>query len=123
MTADDKRALFHWYEMTLGEVPRSVRLLAVHDPDYLKAWRAKLEATLRGALPKQLLPYILIHYNVNRGFKDGIREAVLLGRAWGMTKAQVTHAMTFAVGYMAGIDALYIVDDAVGDLLVEDEWG
>jgi hypothetical protein len=88
----------------------------------LKAWRAKLEGALRGALPKQVLPYIMIHHNVNRGFTGGVREAVLLGRAWGMTKAQVTHAITFATGYMAGIDALYIVDDAVGELLDAD-WG
>ncbi len=122
MSARDRRALFDWYEQLIGEVPRSVRLLARHNPDYLKAWRAKLEGALRGALPKQLLPYIMIHHNVNRGFADGIREAVLLGRAWGMTKAQVTHSITFATGYMAGIDALYIVDDAVGELLDAD-WG
>jgi hypothetical protein len=120
MSDQDRQALFTWYERTIGEVPRSVALLAKLNPDYLKAWRAKLEGTLRGALPKQLLPYILIHYNVNRGFADGIREAVLLGRAWGMTKAQVTHAITFATGYMAGIDALYLVQDAVGELLDAD---
>jgi hypothetical protein len=117
MSAADEQALFGWYERTIGEVPRSVRFLARNNPDYLKAWRAKLEGALRGALPKQLLPYVLIHSDVNRGFADGIREAVLLGRAWGMTKADVVHAITFATGYMAGIDALYVVDDAVGELL------
>jgi hypothetical protein len=121
MTARDEQALFDWYERTIGEVPRSVRFLARHNADYLKAWRAKLEGAFRGALPKQLLPYILVHYNVNRGFTDGIREAVQLGRAWGMTKPQVVHAITFAVGYMAGVDALYAVDEAVGDLL-DGEW-
>jgi hypothetical protein len=120
MSAKDERALFDWYEATIGEVPRSVRFLARHNPDYLKAWRAKLEGAMRGALPKQLLPYLLIHYNVNRGFADGIREAVLLGRAWGMKKAHVVHAITFATGYMAGVDALSIVDDAVGELLDAD---
>jgi hypothetical protein len=121
MTDQDRSALFAWYEETIGEVPRSVQFLARHNPDYLKAWRAKLEGTLRGALPKQVLPYIMIHFNVNRGFREGIREAVLLGRAWGMSKAHVVHAISFATGYMAGLDGLYAVDDAVGDLL-DTEW-
>jgi hypothetical protein len=121
MTERDKRALFTWYEETIGEVPRSVQFLARHNPDYLKAWRAKLEGTLRGALPKQVLPYIMIHFNVNRGFGDGIREAVLLARAWHMTKAQVIHAISFATGYMAGLDGLYAVDGVLGDLL-DGDW-
>jgi hypothetical protein len=121
MTEHDRRALFSWYEKTIGEVPRSVRFLDRHNPDYLKAWRAKLEGTLRGALPKQVLPYILIHFNVNRGFGPGIREGVLLGRAWGMSKDQVVHAIAFGTGYMAGLDGLYAVEDAVGDLL-EADW-
>jgi hypothetical protein len=121
MSAADRAALFEWYERTIGELPRSVLFLAKYDPEYLKAWRGKLEGTLRGALPKQLLPYMWIHYNVNRGFKDGIREAALLGRAWGMTKAQVSHAVTFATGYMTGLDGLYVADEAIGALL-EEEW-
>lgn len=120
MSSRDEQMLFDWYEATIGEVPRPVRFLARHNPDFLKASRAKLEGTLRGALPKQVLPYVLIHYNVNRGFADGVREAVLLGRAWGMTKAQVVHAITFATAYVAGLDAVHVVDVAVGDVLDAD---
>jgi hypothetical protein len=119
LSAADEQALFAWYEATVGEVPRSVRVLARHAPDVLKGWRAKLEATLRGALPKQVLPYVLIHFNVHRGFADGLREAVLLARAWNMTQAQVSHAIGLAVTFGAGVDAAYVVDDAVGDLLQE----
>jgi hypothetical protein len=67
-----------------------------------------------------MLPYIMLHHDVNRGFAGGIREATLLGRAWGMTKAQVVHAITFAACAVAGTDALYVVDDAVGEIL--DSW-
>lgn len=116
-TADDKRKLFSWYEQTIGEVPRSVQFLAKHNPTYLKADRGKLEGTMRGALPKQLLPFMLLHYNMNRGFKDGMREAALLGKAWGMTKAQLFHALTIGVGYMTGLEGLYIAEEAVGDIL------
>jgi len=117
MSTEDKRALFDWYEATIGEVPRSVLFLARHDPLVLKGWRCKLEGTMRGALPKQMLPYILINYNTHRGLADGLREAVLLGRAWGMTSAQMSHAVTFAVGFGAGLDAVYVVDRAIGGLL------
>lgn len=120
MSATDRENLFGWYEKNIGEVPRSVQLLDKYNPAYLKAWRAKLEGALRGALPKQILPYTMLHYNINRGFRDGIREAALLGRSWGMTQAQVAHAVTFSTGYIAGMDALYIVDEAIGDLL--DDW-
>lgn len=117
---DDKNALFSWYERNLGEVPRSVRMLARYNPAYLKAYRARVERTMRGALPKQLLPYMELHYNMNRGFEDGIREAALLGRGWGMTRAEVMHAVTFGTGYMAGLEGLNIVDRAIGDVL--DSW-
>ncbi len=120
MTAADREALFGWYERTVGEVPRSVQLLEKYNPTYLKANRAKLEGAIRGGLPKQLLPYMLIHYNINRGFAGGIREWTLIGKAWGMSKAQVVHAITFATGYMTGVDGLYIVDDAIGSIL--EEW-
>jgi hypothetical protein len=122
LTEADRDALFGWYESTIGEVPRSVQLLARHNPTFLKAWRHKLEGTLRGALPKQALPYTLIHYNVNRGFAGGTREAVLLGRAWGMTRAQVVAAVSFATAYVGGMDAMYLVDDAIGDLLEDPSW-
>jgi hypothetical protein len=38
-----------------------------------------------------------------------------------MTKAQVVTSITFATAYHAGMDALYVVEDAVGDLL-DAEW-
>ena len=70
-----------------------------------------------GALPKQMVPYILIHYNMNRGFREGIREATLLGKAWGMTRDHVMNAVTLGTGYMAGIDGVYIVQEAIGDII------
>ena len=117
-TKDEHGLLFKWYEETIGHVPRSVLLLAKYNPRFMKAHRAKFEGALStGALPKQIVPYILIHYNMNRGFRDGIREATLLGKAWGMTRDQVINAITLGTGYMAGIDGLYIVDEAIGELL------
>ncbi|MEZ5712793.1 MAG: hypothetical protein R3E11_09060 [Sphingobium sp.] len=110
-----------WYAETIGHTPRSVQFLIQQNPRFLKAHRAKFEAALKtGGLPKQIVPYILIHYNMNRGFREGIREAALLGKAWGMSKGHIIDAVTLGTGYMAGIDGVYVVDEAIGDLI--DNW-
>lgn len=114
----EKAQLFGWYEATIGYVPRSVALLTRINPRFMKAHRAKFEGAMRtGALPKQVVPYILIHYNMNRGFGEGIREATLLAKAWGVRVEHVHAALTLGTGYMGGLDALSIVDEAIGDVL------
>lgn len=116
----ERERLYGWYESTIGYVPRSIEFLTEHNPRFMKAHRGKFEGAMStGALPKQMVPYILIHHNMNKGFREGIREATLLGKAWGMTKAQVINAVTLGTGYMTGIDGLYIVDDAIGDILAD----
>ena len=118
LTSREGELLDEWYVETIGYVPRSVSTLVKYNPGFVKQNRAKFEGALStGALPKQMVPYILIHYNMNRGFRDGIREATLLGKAWGMTRDHVVNAVTLGTGYMAGIDGMYIVDEAIGDLL------
>lgn len=110
--------LFAWYEATIGYVPRSAALMAKCNPTFLKAYRAKLEnAVSTGTLPKQLFPYISIHYNVHRGFREGIREATLLGKAWGMTRSQVVSAVVLGTAFMGSLDSAYITDEAIGDIL------
>ena len=44
MTAPDLQAIDGWYMRTIGEIPKSIEFLAEHDPDFLKAYRAKWEA-------------------------------------------------------------------------------
>jgi hypothetical protein len=105
-----------WYEDTLGEVPRYVRFLARHRPGLLKAYRDRYEHAIRDSLPKQMLPWLLLNCNVVRGFHEGIRENVLLGRALGMTREQLLDAICFGVLH-AGANALGIADEAAGDLL------
>ena len=118
LTADEKDLLDKWYTDTIGYVPQSISTLVKYNPSFVKQHRAKFEGALAtGALPKQMVPYILIHYNMNRGFRDGIREATLLGKAWGMTRDHVVNALTLGTGYMAGIDGMYIVHEAIGDIL------
>jgi hypothetical protein len=93
-----------------------VRFLAQHRPGLLKAYRDRYEHAIRDSLPKQMLPWLMLNYNVVRGFHEGIRENVLLGRALGMTKEQLLDAICFGVLH-AGANALGIAEEAAGDLL------
>jgi hypothetical protein len=115
-TPEDIAALRDWYARTLGEVPPHVDFLATHRPGLLKAYRDRYEHAIRDSLPKQMLPYLLLSHNVVRGFRGGIRENVLLGRALGMSREQLLDAICFAV-LDAGANALDVVDDAAGDVL------
>jgi hypothetical protein len=115
-SAEDMRLLHDWYVRTLGEVPRYVEFLSLHRPGLLKAYRDRYEHAIRDSLPKQMLPFLLLHVNVVRGFREGIRENVLLGRALGMTREQLLDAICSAVLH-AGVEAVSIADEAAGDLL------
>ena len=114
-TQRDMDALTDWYRTTIGEVPRYVRFLARYRPGFLKAYRNRFEHALRDGLPKQMVPYLLLNFNVMRGFRDGIREAVLLGRWLGLTRPQLVDAICWA--YFGGMDAISIADEAAGDIL------
>lgn len=119
-SAQDMERLRAWYRETIGEVPRHVEFLARHRPGLLKAYRDRYEHAIRDSLPKQMLPYLLLNHNVVRGFRDGIRENVLLGRAMGMRREQLLDAICFAVLH-AGVNALDAADEAAGDLLADAE--
>lgn len=113
---EDMDRLVEWYRRTLGEVPRYVSFLAARRPGLLKSYRDRYEHAIRDALPKQMLPYLLLGYNVVRGFGEGIRENVLLGRALGMTDEQLLDPICHAVLH-AGVEAYGIVEEAAGELL------
>lgn len=115
----DKRdvdKLLSWYERTTGEVPRHVTWLAKERPRLLKAYRNRYEHAIRDSLPAQMMPYLMLHYNVSRGFGEGIRENILLGRALGMTRPQVLNAICSAVLH-AGEEAFTLVDEVAGDII------
>ena len=95
---------------------KSIAFTAEHDPDFLKAYRAKWEGAFRGALPKELMPYLMLRYATVCGFRDGMREAALLCRAWGMAKQHVIHAVFAAAYYKNGMDVIHVAQDALADV-------
>ena len=108
-----------WYLRTIGEIPPYVELLADLRPALLKAYRNRYEHLLH-ELPTEFIPASLLHYDVIRGFGEGIRENVLLLRALGVSRDQVVNIAGSASlnGGMAGFS---IMANAAGDVLRD--WG
>ena len=113
MSPAELRAVQDWYQTTLGEIPPHVEFLAAHRPDLLKAYRHRFETCVR-ELPKQIVPTTLLHYNVIRGFASGIRDNILLARAFGVSKQLVLN--TIGSASLTGIEAFDLVHDATADI-------
>ncbi|HXO24523.1 MAG TPA: hypothetical protein VN870_08080, partial [Streptosporangiaceae bacterium] len=113
MSRDELRSVQAWYETTLGEIPPHVKFLAANRPDLLKAYRQRFENCAR-ELPKQIVPTTLLHYNVIRGSASGIRDNVLLARAFGVSKELVLN--TIGSASLTGIEAFDLVHDSAADI-------
>ncbi len=114
LSATDLAALEGWYLRTIGEVPQHVRFLARRRPALLKAHRHRYERAISASLPKQLLPYLMLHFDLYRGFASGVRENILLAKAFGLTRAQVLDAICSSVLH-AGSGGLDLVPDELLD--------
>jgi hypothetical protein len=119
VSAAEAELMRTWYMRTLGEVPPYVELLLELRPELLKAYRNRYENLLR-ELPTEFIPASLLHYDVIRGFGEGIRENVLLLRALGVGRELVVNIAGSASlnGGMAGFSVLA---NAAGDVLRN--WG
>jgi hypothetical protein len=116
MTDDDQRNLRAWYEQHIGFVPSSIEFGLKHHPDFVKVYRAKWEAALK-TVPKQMAPYLLLRHHTITGSREGLREATLLGKSWGITSQLIVQSITSAAMYFTGFEGLYAAHDAVDDLL------
>jgi len=117
MTPQDRQNLFAWYERNGGEIPKWVSFMDKHNPDFLKAYRLRWEGSFHGALPKQVMPFMMMYFNVHNGNKDGVREAALLGRAWGLSNDWIVLALYASAFYYTGFEGLNMAQEAVGDIL------
>jgi hypothetical protein len=106
-----------WYERTIGHVPNSVGFAMTCHPEFYKWQRARWEVIFQ-TLPKQVLPYVMLRQHMPTGCKDALREAVLLGKAWGITREWIVHGLMVSAWY-TGFEGLYAAHDAVGDVLAE----
>jgi hypothetical protein len=95
----------------LSDVARRTR------PDVAQGLSRALGKTFRGALPKQTMPYLSIPHTTVMGDGAGLREAVLLGRAWGMTNAYIVNTIVQSVHYYTGVERLNMVHEVLQDVL------
>jgi hypothetical protein len=115
LTAEELELLEGWYRRVLGEIPPSVQFLARFRPRMLKAWRNRFEHVVH-VMPKQMMPFLLLHFECLRGHEAGIREAVLLSRGFGLTLTQTCDAIVWSMLY-GGHGATGNAWRAAGDIL------
>lgn len=118
MSAADKSALWDWYMRTIGEIPPYVRFMAEHRPMLLKAHRARIENMLY-VLPKQFWPTTMLYYHVMSRVAEGIRENVLLCKAWEVSKADTLDTISNALVY-GQMEAASMIQREAGDVF--DGW-
>jgi hypothetical protein len=116
MTEQDRTKLTQWYERTIGYIPKSIEFGIKHNPRFVKVNRAKWEVAIK-TLPKQVAPYVMLRHHTITGSREGLREAALLGRAWGITSEWIAQAITGSAMYFTGFEGLYAAYEAVDDLL------
>jgi hypothetical protein len=116
LTEQDRLNLTNWYEQTIGFVPKSILFGLKHNPRFVKVNRAKWEVALK-TLPKQVAPYLMLRHHTITGSREGLREAALLGKAWGITPRLIAHGITSSAMYFTGFEGLYAAYEAVDDLL------
>jgi hypothetical protein len=118
LSADEKAKLYDWYLRTLGEIPPYVRFMAEHRPGLLKTHRARFENMLYH-LPKQCWPTAMLYYHVMTRVAEGIRENVLLCKAWGVSKSDTLDVVGNALVY-GQMEAATMVQREAGDIF--DGW-
>jgi hypothetical protein len=117
LTAAELRTLEDWYRHTLGEVPPYVRFLGRERGPVLKAMRNRWESCFV-ELPKQFMPVSLLHYAVTTNSKEGIRENVLLAKAFGVSKALTVNLICSAL-INGWTSAASLIEDAAGDVFTK----
>jgi hypothetical protein len=116
LTDEDRNKLIAWYEQTLGYLPNSIQFGIKHHPEFVKVNRAKWEVALK-TLPKQVAPYLMLRHHTITGSKEGLREAALLGKAWGITPQLIIQAIAGTAMYFTGFEGLYAAHDALEEIL------
>jgi hypothetical protein len=118
LSDEEKAKLYDWYLRTIGEIPPYVRFLAEHRPTLIKTHRARFENMLYH-LPKQCWPTAMLYYHVMSRTAEGIRENVLLCKAWGVSKEDTLATIGNALVY-GQMEGASMVQREAGDIF--DGW-
>jgi len=116
MTRADIDNLTAWHEKNIGYLPKSIRFGLKYHPEFVKVNRGKWEAAIR-TLPRQIAPYIMLRHHVITGCEEGLKEATLLGLAWGITPALIGRAITATAMFYTGFEGMYAPFKVVDPIL------
>jgi hypothetical protein len=116
MTKADRENLTGWYERTIGYLPESIQFGLKHHPQFVKVNRAKWEVAIK-TLPKQIVPYMMLRHHTITGSEDGLREAALLAKAWGVTPELVVQGIASSAMFFTGLEGLYPAFKVVDPIL------
>jgi hypothetical protein len=119
VTESDRANILDWYERTLGYVPKSIELGLRYHPEFVKINRGKWECAIK-TLPKQVAPYLMLRLQIVEGSVSGLRDAALLGRAWGMTRDQLVKCLTSSAFYFSSFEGLSTAFEAIEEIL--EDW-
>jgi alkylhydroperoxidase/carboxymuconolactone decarboxylase family protein YurZ len=117
LTSQDSERITSWYERAIGYVPNSVRFAMQFHPEMYKWHRARWEIIFQ-KMPKQTAPYVMLRQHMLTGNQDALREAVLLGKAWGITKEWIVHGLMVTAFY-TGFEGLHTAHAAAADILAD----
>ncbi len=116
-TSGDRQAVTEWYERLIGYVPKSVQFAMANHPEFYKWHRARWEIIFQ-TLPKQTAPYVMLRQHMLTGNTDALREAILLGKAWGISREWTVQGLMVSAFY-TGFEALHFVHAAADDILAD----
>jgi hypothetical protein len=116
LTDADRAGLTAWYEQTIGYVPKSIQFGMKWDPRLLKIHRAMWEVAIK-TLPKQIVPYLMLRDGTLENNVEALREAALLGKAWGLTPDWIIRGIGQTMHYFTGLRGYYTAYEAVEDIL------
>jgi alkylhydroperoxidase/carboxymuconolactone decarboxylase family protein YurZ len=105
-----------WYRRTYGEVPAHVDFLGQVAPRVLKTQRARFETAVRGALPAQMIPLLVLHLSAVRLWPRPLRRSIQTARALGVRRGHVVTALLWAAVY-GGDVVMETAFEAAGDVL------
>jgi hypothetical protein len=91
-----------WYEQVTGSVPAWIGYLAQYRPALLLALVARRSRAMRGPLPAQMLPILLIHAGTARCDEQQIAEGASFVAAAGVSADEVAEAVSWGV-LIAGV--------------------
>jgi hypothetical protein len=118
-TPQDAENLRAWYERTVGHVPNSIQFGLKYHPKFVKINRVKWEVAIK-TLPKQVAPWLLLRHHTITGSVEGLREAALLSRAWGITTELIVQGVVSSAYFFTGFEGLTAAHAALDDILSGD---